>query len=70
MLFVELVEKCIEPWKQVSWSISDLTAFLDAYTHCALQLDCLRYLFRLSSIKITQKLNFTFLLFLLDYIYL
>uniref|UniRef100_A0A069DT76 Putative acidic fibroblast growth factor intracellular-binding protein n=1 Tax=Panstrongylus megistus TaxID=65343 RepID=A0A069DT76_9HEMI len=42
MLFVELVEKCIDPWRQVSWSVSDLTAFLDAYTHCALQLDCLR----------------------------
>ncbi|KAK9498337.1 hypothetical protein O3M35_002992 [Rhynocoris fuscipes] len=42
LFFVELVEKCIDPWKQVSWTVSDLTNFLDAYCHCALQLDCLR----------------------------
>ncbi|XP_024082614.1 acidic fibroblast growth factor intracellular-binding protein isoform X2 [Cimex lectularius] len=41
-LFIELVEKCIEPWRQVSWTSNDLTAFLSAFKTCALQLDCLR----------------------------
>ncbi|KAL1139595.1 hypothetical protein AAG570_006577 [Ranatra chinensis] len=42
-LFIELVERCIEPWRAVSWTVNDLTSFLSAYKLCTLQLDVLRY---------------------------
>uniref|UniRef100_A0A0K8TJS3 Acidic fibroblast growth factor intracellular-binding protein n=1 Tax=Lygus hesperus TaxID=30085 RepID=A0A0K8TJS3_LYGHE len=41
-LFIDLVEKCIEPWKQVNWTQNDLKTFLGAYKSGALQLDVLR----------------------------
>lgn len=41
--FLELVEKCIEPWKQVNWSHTDLRNFLGAFSQCALDMDVLRY---------------------------
>ncbi|KAL0281261.1 UNVERIFIED_CONTAM: hypothetical protein PYX00_002297 [Menopon gallinae] len=41
-LFVELVERCVEPWRQVSWSHTDLKNFLVAYEQCALEMDILR----------------------------
>ncbi|KAK0081079.1 hypothetical protein PV325_012825 [Microctonus aethiopoides] len=40
--FLELVERCIEPWRQVNWSHTDLRNFLNAYTQCALDMDVLR----------------------------
>ncbi|KAG8042218.1 hypothetical protein G9C98_000209 [Cotesia typhae] len=40
--FLELVERCIEPWRQVNWSHTDLKNFLNAYTQCALDMDVLR----------------------------
>ncbi|XP_012277322.1 acidic fibroblast growth factor intracellular-binding protein isoform X1 [Orussus abietinus] len=40
--FLELVERCIEPWRQVNWSHADLRNFLAAYTQCALDMDVLR----------------------------
>ncbi|XP_043680962.1 acidic fibroblast growth factor intracellular-binding protein isoform X2 [Vespula pensylvanica] len=40
--FLELVERCIEPWKQVNWSHTDLRNFLSVYTQCALDMDVLR----------------------------
>lgn len=42
--FLELVERCIEPWRQVNWSHTDLKNFLNAYTQCALDMDVLRYI--------------------------
>lgn len=41
--FLELVERCIEPWRQVNWTHSDLRNFLAVYTQCALDMDVLRY---------------------------
>ncbi|XP_018398035.1 PREDICTED: uncharacterized protein LOC108776035 [Cyphomyrmex costatus] len=40
--FLELVERCIEPWRQVNWTHSDLRNFLAIYTQCALDMDVLR----------------------------
>lgn len=40
--FLELVERCIEPWRQVNWTHSDLRNFLAVYTQCALDMDVLR----------------------------
>ncbi|XP_046383405.1 acidic fibroblast growth factor intracellular-binding protein [Ischnura elegans] len=40
--FLDMVERCIEPWKQVAWSRIDLSHFLDAYTSSALEMDVLR----------------------------
>ncbi|NP_001153419.1 fibroblast growth factor (acidic) intracellular binding protein [Nasonia vitripennis] len=40
--FYELVEKCIEPWRQASWSHTDLRNFLAVFTQCALDMDVLR----------------------------
>lgn len=42
-LFLELVERCLEPWRQVSWSHTDLRNFLACYFQCALEMDVLRY---------------------------
>lgn len=42
-LFLELVERCLEPWKQVSWSHTDLRNFLASYCQCALEMDVLRW---------------------------
>ncbi|KAG8236301.1 hypothetical protein J437_LFUL016448 [Ladona fulva] len=39
--FLDLVERCIEPWRIVSWSHCDLSNFLDAYTISALEMDVL-----------------------------
>ncbi|PSN54647.1 Acidic fibroblast growth factor intracellular-binding protein [Blattella germanica] len=41
-LFLELVERCVEPWRSVSWSHTDLRNFLAAYLQCALEMDVLR----------------------------
>jgi hypothetical protein len=41
-LFLELVERCLEPWRQVSWSHTDLRNFLASYFQCALEMDVLR----------------------------
>ncbi|KAJ9595720.1 hypothetical protein L9F63_013083 [Diploptera punctata] len=41
-LFLELVERCVEPWRQVYWSHTDLRNFLAAYVQCALEMDVLR----------------------------
>ncbi|XP_021933150.1 acidic fibroblast growth factor intracellular-binding protein isoform X4 [Zootermopsis nevadensis] len=41
-LFLELVERCLEPWRQVSWSHTDLRNFLACYFQCALEMDVLR----------------------------
>ncbi|XP_071441151.1 acidic fibroblast growth factor intracellular-binding protein [Hetaerina americana] len=40
--FVDMVERFIEPWKQVAWSRVDLSHFLEAYTQSALEMDVLR----------------------------
>lgn len=40
--FLELVERCIEPWRQVNWTHTDLRNFLSVYTQCALDMDVLR----------------------------
>lgn len=40
--FLELVERCIEPWRQVNWTHTDLKNFLLIYTQCALDMDVLR----------------------------
>ncbi|XP_014212622.1 acidic fibroblast growth factor intracellular-binding protein [Copidosoma floridanum] len=40
--FLDLVEKCIEPWRQVNWTYTDLKNFLLAFTQCALDMDILR----------------------------
>lgn len=57
-LFLELVERCLEPWKQVSWSHSDLRNFLTAYSQCAMEVDVLRYFFFFLSLKIHLWLRF------------
>lgn len=41
-LFLELVERCLEPWRQVSWSQTDLRHFLSAYSQCAMEMDVFR----------------------------
>lgn len=41
-LFLDLYEKCIEPWRQISWTPHDLTIFLSSFKNSALQLDCFR----------------------------
>lgn len=41
-LFCELVEKCLDPWRQVNWTQIDLKNFLSAYVQCALEMDVLR----------------------------
>lgn len=46
-LFTELVERCLEPWRLVSWSHTDLRNFLTAYSQCALEMDVLRYVLTL-----------------------
>lgn len=38
-LFIDLVEKYIEPCKQLQWSLSDMKAFLEAYADAGCQLD-------------------------------
>lgn len=38
MLFVDLVEKCLEPWYSANWLRADLTIFLSAYTQSALEM--------------------------------
>lgn len=40
--FLELIERCIEPWKQVNWSHTDLRNFLSAFTQSALDMDVMR----------------------------
>ncbi|CAL7937298.1 unnamed protein product [Xylocopa violacea] len=40
--FLELVERCIEPWRQVNWTHTDLKNFLSVYCQCALDMDVLR----------------------------
>lgn len=40
--FLELVERLIEPWRQINWSHTDLRNFLGAYLQCALDMDVLR----------------------------
>lgn len=40
--FLELVERCVEPWRQINWSHTDLRNFLTVYTQCALDMDVLR----------------------------
>ncbi|XP_014235117.1 acidic fibroblast growth factor intracellular-binding protein [Trichogramma pretiosum] len=40
--FLDLVEKCIEPWKQINWTHTDLRNFLAAFTQCALDMDVLK----------------------------
>ncbi|XP_046746937.1 acidic fibroblast growth factor intracellular-binding protein [Diprion similis] len=40
--FSDLVERCLEPWRQVNWSHTDLRNFLSTYTQCALDMDVLR----------------------------
>lgn len=42
LFFLELVEKCIEPWRQVNWTHTDLKNFLFAFTQCALDMDVFR----------------------------
>lgn len=54
--FLELVERCIEPWKQVNWSHTDLRNFLSVYMQCALDMDVLRYEYL--SLNILQMQNF------------
>ncbi|RZF48414.1 hypothetical protein LSTR_LSTR007581 [Laodelphax striatellus] len=41
-LFVDLIERFIEPWRQSGLTQSDLNAFLSAYTSCALEMDALK----------------------------
>jgi len=41
-LFLDLVEKFIEPCRHLHWTHSDLKSFLDVYTKSALELDILR----------------------------
>ncbi|XP_045508615.1 acidic fibroblast growth factor intracellular-binding protein [Colias croceus] len=41
-LFVDLLERCIEPLRLGSWPKTDLAQFLCAYEQCALQMDVLR----------------------------
>ncbi|GBP20225.1 Acidic fibroblast growth factor intracellular-binding protein [Eumeta japonica] len=41
-LFVDLLEKCIEPLRMGNWPKTDLAQFLNAYEQCALQMDVLR----------------------------
>ncbi|XP_077302979.1 acidic fibroblast growth factor intracellular-binding protein [Arctopsyche grandis] len=43
-LFLDLVEKCIEPFRSGGWSLTDLEQLLIAYEQCALQMDSLREL--------------------------
>lgn len=38
-LFMDLVERCIEPWRQAHWSHNDLSNFLSVYTSTAQELD-------------------------------
>jgi len=45
MLFVDLVEKCLEPWYTSNWCRADLSIFLSAYTLSALEMDALRYIY-------------------------
>lgn len=40
--FLELIERCIEPWRQVNWSHTDLRNFLSAFTQAALDMDVMR----------------------------
>ncbi|GLH00479.1 Acidic fibroblast growth factor intracellular-binding protein, putative [Gryllus bimaculatus] len=42
LLFIELVERCLEPWRLANWSLADLRNFLATYTQCALEMDVLR----------------------------
>lgn len=41
-LFLELLERCVEPLRLGGWPKTDLAQFLLAYEHCALQMDALR----------------------------
>ncbi|XP_045529351.1 acidic fibroblast growth factor intracellular-binding protein isoform X1 [Pieris brassicae] len=41
-LFIDLLERCIEPLRAGGWPKSDLSQFLAAYEQCALQMDVLR----------------------------
>jgi len=41
-LFVDLVEKFIEPCKHLHWPVSDLKAFLQSYTESALQIEVIK----------------------------
>ena len=38
-LFIDLVEKYIEPCKQLQWSLADMKTFLEAYSDAGCQLD-------------------------------
>ncbi|XP_033342083.2 acidic fibroblast growth factor intracellular-binding protein [Megalopta genalis] len=40
--FLELVEKCVEPWRQSNCSHTDLKNFLTIYTQCGLDMPVLR----------------------------
>ncbi|KOB66061.1 Acidic fibroblast growth factor intracellular binding protein, partial [Operophtera brumata] len=40
-LFIDLLERCIEPLRLGSWPKTDLAQFLCAYEQCALQMDVL-----------------------------
>ncbi|KAK0056954.1 G-protein coupled receptor moody [Biomphalaria pfeifferi] len=57
-IFIDVFEKLIEPWVQMSWSKSDAYHFLNAFKDTALQLD----LFRTSSklVKIWERFMSTF----------
>lgn len=63
-LFLELVERCLEPWRQVSWSHTDLRNFLASYFQCALEMDVLRcviiVLLLLMCLWLIVKLKFTY----------
>ncbi|XP_050558201.1 acidic fibroblast growth factor intracellular-binding protein [Spodoptera frugiperda] len=41
-LFIDLLERCVEPLRLGSWPKTDLAQFLCAYEQCALQMDVLR----------------------------
>ncbi|XP_063392399.1 acidic fibroblast growth factor intracellular-binding protein isoform X2 [Cydia fagiglandana] len=41
-LFIDLLERCVEPLRAGGWPRTDLAQFLSAYEQCALQMDVLR----------------------------
>ena len=53
-LFIDLVEKYIEPCKQLSWSVPDVKMFLEVYADAGCQLEVMkRYTFNW---KLSNKL--------------
>jgi signal-transduction protein with cAMP-binding, CBS, and nucleotidyltransferase domain len=48
-IFIDIYEKLIEPWVQMSWTKADAKSFLSAYKDTALQLDVFR-----SSLKLVR----------------